>query len=90
MTVTAYCKLLLHLVKYPHCAVNGVFLAEKQKGKDQRTLKCVDVVPLFHLSIGLAPMLEIALTQVSDLVIVWTMSRTMTTVVLICGREGAS
>lgn len=63
--VQAYCKLLLHSAKYPHCAVNGVLLAEEGKCKDQKVVRFVDCIPLFHLSLGLAPMLEIALLQAS-------------------------
>jgi len=62
--VQAYCKLLLHAAKYPHCAVNGVLLAEDSKSKDHKVIRFVDCIPLFHLSLGLAPMLEIALLQV--------------------------
>ena len=65
MTNLAYCKLLLHAVKYPHRAVNGVLLADKKKLKENKSLQFVDCVPMFHLSIGLAPMLEVALVQVS-------------------------
>ena len=66
VSVQAYCKMMLHAAKYPHCAVNGVLLAEKSKSKDNRSLTFVDCIPLFHLSLGLAPMLEVALTQVSS------------------------
>ncbi|XP_076469930.1 ER membrane protein complex subunit 8-like [Babylonia areolata] len=62
--VQAYCKLLLHAAKYPHCAVNGVLLAEDSKSKDHKTIRFLDCIPLFHLSLGLAPMLEIALLQI--------------------------
>ncbi|KAK7481725.1 hypothetical protein BaRGS_00027098 [Batillaria attramentaria] len=62
--VQAYCKLLLHAAKYPHCAVNGVLLAEDNKSKDHKAVRFVDCIPLFHLSLGLAPMLEIALLQI--------------------------
>jgi len=62
--VRAYCKLILHAAKYPHCSVNGVLLAEKPKAKDVKNVKFVDAIPLFHLSLGLAPMMEVALTQV--------------------------
>ena len=61
VSTRAYCKILLHAAKYPHCAVNGVLIAEKTKGKE---LKVVDSIPLFHLSLTLAPMMEVALTQV--------------------------
>ena len=63
---TAYSKLLLHAAKYPHCAVNGILLAEDNKqSKDKSRLRFVDCIPLFHLSLNLAPMLEVALLQVT-------------------------
>lgn len=61
----AYCKILLHSVKHPHCAVNGVLLAEDSKSKDRKVLKFVDCIPLFHLTLSLSPMLEAALLQVN-------------------------
>ena len=65
VSVQAYCKILLHAAKYPHCSVNGVLLAEESKSKDYRRIKFVDCIPLFHISLGLAPMLEAALIQVN-------------------------
>ena len=56
----AYYKLVLHCLKYPHCAVNGVLLGKVGKG----TLHALDAIPLFHLTIGTAPIQEVALTQV--------------------------
>uniref|UniRef100_A0A8C5TCK8 ER membrane protein complex subunit 8 n=1 Tax=Malurus cyaneus samueli TaxID=2593467 RepID=A0A8C5TCK8_9PASS len=44
----AYCKMVLHGAKYPHCAP-ALF---------------VDCIPLFHGTLALAPMLEVALTLV--------------------------
>ncbi|XP_061162514.1 ER membrane protein complex subunit 8-like [Saccostrea echinata] len=64
VSIQAYCKILLHAVKHPHCAVNGVLLAEDSKSKDRKVLKFVDCVPLFHLTLSLAPMLEAALLQI--------------------------
>ncbi|KAJ8302955.1 hypothetical protein KUTeg_019351 [Tegillarca granosa] len=64
VSMQAYCKILLHAAKYPHCAVNGVLLAEDSKSKDHKTLRFVDCIPLFHLSLGLSPMLEAALLQI--------------------------
>ncbi|CAC5398734.1 EMC8_9 [Mytilus coruscus] len=64
LTSTAYCKILLHAAKYPHCAVNGVLLAEEPKHKDHKHIRFVDCIPLFHLSLSIAPMLEAALLQV--------------------------
>lgn len=69
LTTQAYCKMLLHAAKYPHCAVNGLLVAEKQKEKKKEghgvSVLCVDCVPLFHGSLALAPMLEVALSLVS-------------------------
>lgn len=60
----AYVKMLLHAAKYPHNAVNGVLLAEKeQSGK---TWKIVDAIPLFHISLYLSPMAEIAMVHVDE------------------------
>ena len=63
----AYAKMILHCAKYPHCAVNGVLLAEslKTKGsKNSENLLFVDAIPLFHICLHLSPMYEVALTQV--------------------------
>lgn len=62
-TGKAYCKLILHAAKYPHCSVNGVLLAETSKLKANK-LVLVDAVPLFHIQLNLTPMAEIALPQV--------------------------
>ena len=56
----AYYKVILHCLKYSQYAVNGVLLGKAAKGD----VWVADAVPLFHLSLGTAPMLEIALTQV--------------------------
>lgn len=69
LTSQAYCKMLLHAAKYPHCAVNGLLVAEKTKEKKKdghsEPVLCVDCVPLFHGTLALAPMLEVALSLVS-------------------------
>lgn len=59
----AYAKVLLHACKYPHKAVNGVLLAE-ESSKNNDVIRVVDAIPLFHQCLGLAAMLEIALTQI--------------------------
>lgn len=73
LTTQAYCKMLLHAAKYPHCAVNGLLVAEKQKEKKKDShstpILCVDCIPLFHGTLALAPMLEVALTLVSELIV---------------------
>ena len=66
MSSIALVKLQLHLAKYPHCAVNGLFLACLQRLKDDQVIEIVDVVPLFHQGIQLTPMLEIALINVDS------------------------
>ena len=61
----AYCKLFLHLAKYPHSACNGVLLAKKQAAAGAGgKIEYVDCVPLFHSSLTLAPGLEVALSQI--------------------------
>uniref|UniRef100_H2M0J3 ER membrane protein complex subunit 8 n=1 Tax=Oryzias latipes TaxID=8090 RepID=H2M0J3_ORYLA len=67
LTSQAYCKMLLHAAKYPNCAVNGLLVAEKTKDrkKDSEPVLCVDCLPLFHGTLALAPMLEVALTLVT-------------------------
>lgn len=69
LTTQAYCKMLLHAAKYPQYAVNGLLVAERHKEKKKESqaglwVLCVDCVPLFHGSLALAPMLEVALSLV--------------------------
>ncbi|KAL7307405.1 hypothetical protein TKK_0000586 [Trichogramma kaykai] len=59
----AYAKVLLHAIKYPHCAINGLLLGKYGNGE----LSIVDAVPLFHISLHLAPMGELALNTVEQL-----------------------
>ncbi|XP_038168405.1 ER membrane protein complex subunit 8 isoform X2 [Arvicola amphibius] len=72
LTTQAYCKMVLHGAKYPHCAVNGLLVAERQRprkehppGSGSHTL-FVDCIPLFHGTLALAPMLEVALTLIDS------------------------
>ncbi|XP_026545482.1 ER membrane protein complex subunit 8-like [Notechis scutatus] len=78
LSTQAYCKMVLHGAKYPHCAVNGLLVAEKQQQQQQPGQRgrereapppppqalLVDCIPLFHGSLALAPMLEVALSLV--------------------------
>ncbi|XP_030895468.1 ER membrane protein complex subunit 8-like [Leptonychotes weddellii] len=75
LTTQAYCKMVLHGAKYPHCAVNGLLVAEKQKprkehlplgGPGAHHTLFVDCIPLFHGTLALAPMLEVALTLIDS------------------------
>ncbi|XP_056637587.1 ER membrane protein complex subunit 8/9 homolog [Diorhabda sublineata] len=59
----AYCKMIFHAAKYPHCTVNGVLLAKTHNNRD---VELVDCIPLFHISINLTPMAEIALMQIDE------------------------
>ncbi|MEE6500386.1 hypothetical protein FKM82_003763 [Ascaphus truei] len=67
LTTQAYCKIMLHGAKYPSCAVNGILVAEKQKRREgQQQVLFVDCIPLFHGTMALAPMLEVALTLIDS------------------------
>ncbi|RZC35838.1 ER membrane protein complex subunit 8/9 -like, partial [Asbolus verrucosus] len=62
----AYCKIILHAAKYPHCSVNGVLLSKSSSTKGKE-IEFVDAVPLFHIALNLTPMAEIALMQIDEL-----------------------
>ncbi|XP_047516928.1 ER membrane protein complex subunit 8/9 homolog [Pieris napi] len=69
-TTSAYAKMILHAAKYPHCAINGILLADGSKVKDDAKnpdLDIVDAMPLFHHSHNLTPMAEVALTQIDNM-----------------------
>ncbi|NWX49838.1 EMC8 protein, partial [Steatornis caripensis] len=71
LTTQAYCKMVLHSAKYPHCAVNGLLVAERPSGAPRREQAgppslFVDCIPLFHGTLALAPMLEVALTLIDS------------------------
>lgn len=65
----AYCKIILHAAKYPHCAINGLLLARIKNKNDGKSseLRIEDAIPLFHICLHVSPMAEIALTLVSIL-----------------------
>lgn len=61
----AYAKMILHAMKYPHCAVNGVLLSDPKKDLTKDTnLNVVNSIPLFHHSHYVTPMAEIAMLQI--------------------------
>ena len=64
LSTQAYSKLFLHTAKYPHCSVNGVLLTHKSNNEERNTITFIDAIPLFHLSLNLTAMLEVALVQV--------------------------
>ena len=61
----AYCKMILHLAKYPHLSCNGLLLA-KRSTSNKNSIEFVDAIPLFHTSLALASPIEIALWQVDS------------------------
>ncbi|KAI1726008.1 ER membrane protein complex subunit 8 [Ditylenchus destructor] len=60
-----YSKMVLHAVKYPHCAVRGVLLGETKTAEEASSsgsvaYKIVDAIPALHNSL-LSPQMEILL-----------------------------
>lgn len=62
----ALSKMVLHAARYSHLAVNGILLGTIATGNSS-DVEIIDAVPLFHHTLALAPMLDVALTQVSAL-----------------------
>ncbi|XP_043280937.1 ER membrane protein complex subunit 8/9 homolog [Venturia canescens] len=64
----AYCKVILHAAKYPHCAINGLLLAKQKSKSDNKSSELVieDAIPLFHICLHVSPMAEVALTLVDQ------------------------
>ncbi|CAD5212130.1 unnamed protein product [Bursaphelenchus xylophilus] len=54
----AYCKISLHAVKYPHCAVRGLLIGRVNNGDTE----IEDAIPVLHGSL-LAPPVEACLIQ---------------------------
>ncbi|KAH7721956.1 neighbor of COX4-like protein [Aphelenchoides avenae] len=53
---TAYSKVVLHAIKYPHCTVRGVLLGRKGSGGES-DVRILDVIPALHNAL-LAPPVE--------------------------------
>lgn len=51
----AYCKIVLHAIKYPHCNVRGVLIG-RVKGENA-AITVVDVIPAIHNNL-VSPSLE--------------------------------
>ncbi|KPP56332.1 ER membrane protein complex subunit 9-like, partial [Scleropages formosus] len=61
LSCVAYVKMYLHASLFPHCSVNGLLLSSSPAGADV----CItDCVPLLHSHLPLAPITQLALTQV--------------------------
>lgn len=66
LSLQSYAKILCHVMQYQYTACNGVLLtADKGEEEEEGRLEVVDVVPLFHYNLPLAPMFIVALTQVT-------------------------
>ncbi|KAJ3611300.1 hypothetical protein NHX12_021316 [Muraenolepis orangiensis] len=63
LSCRAYVKMYLHACLFPRCAVNGLLLSSASPGGGAAV--CVtDCVPLLHSHLSLAPITQLALTQV--------------------------
>ena len=65
ISTRAYCKMIMHSAKYPNSSLNGLLLARREDMTRSKTVRFCDSIPLFHIAVGLTPMLEMALAQVS-------------------------
>ncbi len=62
LSCLAYAKMYLHASQFPRCSVNGLLLSSSPAG----AAVCItDCVPLLHSHLSLAPITQLALTQVS-------------------------
>ncbi|QCE01856.1 ER membrane protein complex subunit 8/9 homolog isoform X1 [Vigna unguiculata] len=60
----AYIKLVLHSLKHPTSAVNGILIGRISPSND--VVEIADAVPLFHSHIPLLPQLEISLILIEE------------------------
>lgn len=61
LSCRAYVKMYLHCCLFPRCSINGLLLSSSTTGG----AVCVtDCVPLLHSHLPLAPITQLALTQV--------------------------
>ncbi|VEL15505.1 unnamed protein product [Protopolystoma xenopodis] len=63
LNLASIAKPALHAAKYPHSAINGLFLCDRN---DSTSINVVDCIPLFHSALSLVPMLEIAFYQIES------------------------
>lgn len=61
LSCQAYVKMYLHACLFPRCSVNGLLLSSSSTGGP---LCVTDCVPLLHSHLSLAPITQLALTQV--------------------------
>ena len=55
----AYCKAVLHTLKFPHASVSGALLGRKSGAQ----VEIVDALPMFHTTFVTASLLQVAFTQ---------------------------
>lgn len=63
LSCQAYVKMYLHACLFPRCSVNGLLLSSNPAGG---ALCVTDCVPLLHSHLPLAPITQVALTQVGQ------------------------
>uniref|UniRef100_A0A671Q3K5 ER membrane protein complex subunit 9-like n=1 Tax=Sinocyclocheilus anshuiensis TaxID=1608454 RepID=A0A671Q3K5_9TELE len=61
LSCLAYAKMYLHASQFPRCSVNGLLLSSSPAGG---AVCITDCVPLLHTHLSLAPITQLALTQV--------------------------
>jgi len=61
----AYVKMVMHAKKHVHEECNGLLVGTATDRGETHHVCVEDAVPLFHGSLGLAPMVEVALAQVA-------------------------
>lgn len=62
LSCRAYVKMYLHCCLFPRCSVNGLLLSSS--GSTGGAVCVTDSVPLLHSHLPLAPITQLALTQV--------------------------
>ena len=63
---TAYIKPLLHALKYPASAVNGVLLGSFNRGGVSVKISVTEAIPLLHSHISLSPMMDAAFSVLDE------------------------
>lgn len=61
LSCRAYVKMYLHACLFPRCSINGLLLSSSSPGG---AVCITDCVPLLHSHLPLAPITQLALTQV--------------------------
>lgn len=62
LSCRAYVKMYLHCCLFPRCSINGLLLSSRTT---DGAVYVTDCVPLLHSHLSLAPITQLALTQVN-------------------------